>query len=368
MYLNPKQAYNAPNESDSAPQLKVSPEAEHWLAIKDSTDSEDFEEYLKHYPNGVFAPIAKRKSKQQKAAKAGDPRPAPPDRPPQEGDVIVVTATASITRDHPKVEAQRSARALARAKAILAVLAKVPSAHAELPDSVASSSAAADLLGYMSRGISYEEEWKPPQSTSREVRVGLRAKVLLLRSDNERKLSGLVVPVEAVSGKGARSRPEGDRVASGQADPTELISGKAFRFRIDAKKEASIGVYVWQADGTMVRLYPESASKPVRLKAGESAWFPRAEDSHTDGGLAAQNMPGEKRNHEALIVVTGSTSLPFEKLVPTVVAQTAQHSSPVLVDATAFLNKLAAIHDPERSKCSSCPTRCTPSGEAARSR
>ena len=346
LYLNPKLAFHAPGESDSAPQLKLSPETEFWREIKDSTDASDFAEYLEAYPKGLYIHLARRKLEELKSPKAGGQRPAPSDKPPQEGDVVAVTATASITRDHPKVEAQRSARALARAKAILAVLTKVPSGNTGLPDSVPSSGAAAELLSYMSRGISYEEDWKPPQSTSRQVRVELRAKVRLLQPENERRLNGLIEPVEVISGKGARSRPESDRTSSAQADPTEIISGKAFRFRIDAKKEASIGVYVWQADGTMVRLYPESASNPVRIKAGESVWFPRDGDSHTHAGIAAQNMPGEKRNHEALIVVAGSTSLPFEKLVPTVVAQTAQHSSAHLVDATAFLGKLAAIGDP----------------------
>ena len=60
LYLNPKLGFHAPVESDSAPQIKLSQEAAHWLAIKDSSDPADFVEYLREYPTGRFSALAKR--------------------------------------------------------------------------------------------------------------------------------------------------------------------------------------------------------------------------------------------------------------------------------------------------------------------
>jgi serine/threonine-protein kinase len=36
-------------------------ELEFWRAIKDGSDAEDFELYLQQFPNGIYAPLARRK-------------------------------------------------------------------------------------------------------------------------------------------------------------------------------------------------------------------------------------------------------------------------------------------------------------------
>ncbi|MFM9850878.1 MAG: caspase domain-containing protein [Hyphomicrobiaceae bacterium] len=326
LYLNPtgktptetQELLPPPEESPSS--ISLSSDAEFWIAIKDTNDPKNFEDYLTQFPKGRFANLAKRKADQIKATAlktaSTEQRVRTPEAATTEGDFVFATGIARITKYHPRDEAQRSAHALARAKAILA---KVPATGVNLPNTVVSTSEAAELLGYMSRGITYDEVWTIHTPTAQEVKVDLRAKVRTLLGGAERKLNG-------------------------QLEPTDIISERPFRLRIDAKKEANIGVFAWQANSSVIRLYPESMQKTVVIRGGESVWFPRAEDSYP--AIASTNLAGERRNHEAIIIVTGAGTLPFDELVPASVGETAQQSLANSLGGVDFLNRLAAVQDP----------------------
>lgn len=324
LYLNPAgrppseaQELSLPADENTA-SISLSSDAEFWIAIKDTTDPKNFEDYLAQFPKGRFATLAKRKLDQLKTLPkqvANEQRVRAPD-PTADSDFVSTTGVARITKYHPRDEALRSAHALARAKAILA---KVPVASANLPNTVVSSGEAAELLGYMSRGITYEEVWTTHTPTAKEVRVDLRAKVRPLASEQDRKLTA-------------------------QIEPAEVIAEQPFRVRIEAKKEANIGVFAWQANSSVVRLYPESTSKEVVIKAGESVWLPRAGDSYP--AIASSNLPGDRRNHEAIFVVTGAGNLAFNELVPASVGESPQQSLSNALLGVDFLGRLAAIQDP----------------------
>jgi hypothetical protein len=353
IYLNPRAL-----EGHAAPGGPVAPQgpddaaadlfadATFWTAIVDTNDAKAYEEYLRQFPRGRFVPLAKRKLEQAKFARA-DPRAPSPEQPPvSEGDMVEAAGFARVTRDHPPEEAQRGARAQARARAIALAARTGSPAQSGIPEVVASSRDAADLLGFMNRGITYDEEWTLREGTKKDkdlVRVELRTKVRLLRPDTDRRLTGQIEPVEIDPGKASGARPRGARRAAGPS--AEIVSGQSFRLRIDAKKDAIIGIFGWQANGSMVRLYPESPSKPVRLRAGESVLFPRADDSYP--GFATATLPDEQHNHEALIVVTGATNVPFDRLVPTLMVQAPQYAAADLVSGADFLSRLAALNDRE---------------------
>ncbi len=312
-----------PGDSEGSPSVSLSRDGEFWMAIRDTNDPRNFEEYLVQFPSGRFAGLAKRRLEFLKLPPRppeARPRPTTADLPTTDIELVLASGTAQISKDHPKEEAQRSARALARAKVIAT---KVQMAGANLPATVTSSSEAAELLGYLGRGIPFDEVWTFHPATSGEAKVELRAKVRSLGAPGERKLVGnLESPV--------------------------VVAAQPIRLKVTARKESQIGVFAWQADGTVLRLYPESTRRqPVLIKAGETIWFPRANDAYP--AIASANMPGERSNHEALIVVTGARmgNIQFEQLVPTTVAQSTQHSSSSLVDATEFLRRLSAIPDPE---------------------
>jgi uncharacterized caspase-like protein len=319
----PPAADNDPPADDPAPSIALSADAEFWWVIKDSNDLKNFEDYLQLFPKGKFTMLAKRKVDTLKTAAVTrvpetKPRQNPADLATSDGEFVLSTGIARITKTHPKEEAVRSARALARAKAIASKLP--PSSFGLLPNFADSSAEAAELLAYMSRGLTYEEAWTPPEASNNLVKVDLRAKVRLL---------------------------EGERRLNGSIEPTaDVIAGQPYRLKLIAKKDATIGVFAWQGDGTVVRLYPENAQRQVLLKGGEAVSFPRADDFYP--AIASSNMPGERRNHEALIVVTGAGKIAFDRLVPTAIAEKAQHSkapqaTPNLLEGGEFLAKLVAL-------------------------
>ena len=63
IYLKPAAPMNAASPPTSPPAAPATPtpdfELAYWSSIKDSTNASEFESYLKAYPNGVFAPLAK---------------------------------------------------------------------------------------------------------------------------------------------------------------------------------------------------------------------------------------------------------------------------------------------------------------------
>jgi hypothetical protein len=308
-----------PLEESPSSSISLSSDAEFWIAIKDTNDPKNFEDYLAQFPKGRFANLAKRRTDQLKATALKtasiEQRVRAPEAATTEGDFVFATGIARITKYHPRDEALRSAHALARAKAILV---KTPVTGGVLPNTVVSSGEAAELLGYMSRGITYDEVWTIHTPTAKEVKVDLRAKVRVLPVDPDRKLNG-------------------------QIEPADVVAEQPFRLRIEAKKDATIGVFAWQANSSVVRLYPESMSKEVVIKSGESVWFPRAGDSYP--AIASANLPGDRRNHEAIIVVTGAGNLSFNELVPSSVGDNPQQSLSNALLGIDFLGRLAAIED-----------------------
>ncbi len=314
-------AAEPPPASDESPAgIALSVDTEFWIGIKDTNDLKNFEDYLQLYPKGRFATLAKRRLELLKAAtsKLAEPpaRPAQKEAAAADGE-FEVTGHARITKEHPKLEALRSARALARAKAILKALL---SSDTSLPGSVSSSREAADLLGFMGRGLTHGEFWREHTVNASEVRVELRTRVSLLPTGTERKLSGSI-------------------------EPATVIAKQSFRVKIDAVKDVNIGVFAWQANGTVVRLYPESMTQKLQIKRGQSVSLPRANNSYP--AIASDNMPGERSNHEAIIVVTGAPSLSLGSLVIASIAGTPQQSMADSVDGSEFLSALAALHDPE---------------------
>jgi uncharacterized caspase-like protein len=340
------QDYSPPPPEDGASQAARQEETDYWIGILNSRDPKDFEDYLKVYPKGRYALPARRKIEELKpqvaaatpqpspvqtpapvapapaAATAANatppPAPATATPPPSSADVAASgTGIARISATLSKDEAQRNARTLARANAILS---KLPVPGITPAMTIETSAEAVDLLRHLGRGIPYEEAWTSFHSNPKEVKVELKARVHPLTSDANRKLSGAI-------------------------EPAEIISGKNFKLRVDAKKEATIGIFAWQANGKVVRLYPESTRQQVVLKAGQSVTFPRANDAYP--ALASATLPGERSNHEAILVITGARPLAFEALVQQSVTRSAQQSANEALDDSVFFNNLAATQDPE---------------------
>jgi formylglycine-generating enzyme required for sulfatase activity len=78
-------------------------EATYWASIKDGADPHDFESYLRRYPNGHFADVARRR--------VAELRPAPTPQPtPQPRSVAAAPAPAAPPRAPTERPARRSAK------------------------------------------------------------------------------------------------------------------------------------------------------------------------------------------------------------------------------------------------------------------
>jgi hypothetical protein len=71
-------ACHAPRSATSAAPVRPEVEHEFWRAIKDGHDLDDFELYLRQFPNGTYAELARAKLAHLKAAAAKDAPEPPP--------------------------------------------------------------------------------------------------------------------------------------------------------------------------------------------------------------------------------------------------------------------------------------------------
>jgi formylglycine-generating enzyme required for sulfatase activity len=78
-------------------------ELEFWESIKNSTHAEDYEAYLKAYPNGRFAPLAKARA--ARYAKSGSGAVAPPTPPIEEMDLQYEVVSRANLRKAPSSRA-----------------------------------------------------------------------------------------------------------------------------------------------------------------------------------------------------------------------------------------------------------------------
>lgn len=320
------------------PNIRLSDDAEYWVTVMDSNDYRAVEEFLKLYPDSIYKGRAIRKLEdltKPKPGTAGKPskqtaanstaRPQKPTQPVGTVEPALTdfekgsasgTGVAIIGGEQSRAEATRNAKALARSHAIAMRLGLNPT----LPTAIALSADAVEPLRFLSRGLSTDEEWTIKQ-VGAEMRVELQTMI--------------------------RPLPNG-RLLSGHIEPATIVAEQPIRLKVTAKKEVQIGVYAWQADGSVLRIYPDTSQRNgVQLRAGETVTFPRANDPYPN--ITSQPMPGERANLEAFMVVTGGkeTLAKLTELVAPTVTTTASTGGDRRVEDAEFLNRLATISDPD---------------------
>lgn len=207
-----------------------------------------------------------------------------------------------------KDEAMAGARALARARVIAQGIGE-PAPGIEVVRDVDD---AAKLIAYLSKGISYQEEWQQDRiDGDGRVVVTLRAKVKKVGGGSE-------PPVTA------------------RIDPPIVRAGEAMTVSLDVQQKAYLGIFAWQADGTVVRMYPYESGKELTAEPGRPMVLPR----RGDPVFASAPMPGAKANHEAVVIVASAVPFDFTKLAPAA-AQTAAGSLQTAIKASIFLDGLA---------------------------
>lgn len=105
-----------------------------------------------------------------------------------------------------------------------------------------------------------------------------------------------------------------------------------------ARGRAFLAVYVWQADGGVVRIAPNDGRAPVTIDAGQRVDLPGSRDA----GVAVSPMPGVAESLEAVIVVASSVPFVPDHLAP-ILGGTPGASLQGAVSAGAFLDRVAGL-------------------------
>ena len=181
--------------------------------------------------------------------------------------------------------ATRIARSLARARLVTTAL-RLEAPQVERGREVADATA---LLTVLSRGIPFDESWRHEDRPGRLVITNLRAKVKALD---------------------AAAAPKIEAALS-----TKIVGAEEpFSLKVKLDREGYLAVFVWQADDTVLRLYPRPDARPVVIVPGQDLSLPRQGESP----FMSVPMPESDSDHEAMVLVASTSKLAFDKFAPAV--------------------------------------------------
>nr|WP_321455761.1 DUF4384 domain-containing protein [uncultured Cohaesibacter sp.] len=176
-------------------------------------------------------------------------------------------------------EALTAAKLLARARAISAAL-HLPPPQIGL---VQNSTEIPKLIHYLNAGLPYGEIWKVQQKDD------------IIEVESELK----IIPLEQSS-------------ISTRLLTAVLKSGDPLQLEVRSGRPSYFGLFGWQADGTVIRIFPFQDNERIRLNSDGTTYLP----SRKYGLSALTSVPldGAQSNHEALILVTSDTPLDLSDL------------------------------------------------------
>ena len=230
----------------------------------------------------------------------------------------VAEATVSARLD--RTSALRAARNLARARVVAQALDLSPPGVTEV---TTEEDAVAAFTGFLDAGLPVDEEFRevrPEGDSGGAERVAVR-------------LAARVVPV------GRLVRP----AVSARLGHAVYRAMEPMRLEIRSEEAAHLGVFAWGADDRVVRLYPRNASR-LAIGPGETLDLPRRGEGRILS--APLPLPGNREDHEALLVVASPRPIDFGALARSASASLAETMN-VAVEGSDFLAALAS-EDPAR--------------------
>ena len=228
-------------------------------------------------------------------------------------------AEAVVSDRLDRDSALRAARNLARARVVSQALGLPPPHVTEVTTEV---DAVMALGGLLDAGLPVDERFHEMRSEGEsggEERVAVR-------------LAARVVPLGSVIRPALSARLE-RTVYKARETP--------IRMEIRSEEKAYLGVYAWGADNRVVRLYPR-AGETLAIGAGEMLLLPRPRE----GRILTAPMPGNREDHEAVVVVAAPQPLDFSALAAGA-GETLSGTMARAVDGSDFLAALAGL-DPAR--------------------
>ncbi|NQW09693.1 MAG: hypothetical protein HQ481_07420 [Alphaproteobacteria bacterium] len=217
--------------------------------------------------------------------------------------------TAEAGRGLRRDELDAAALTLARARLVTDALDQHDAPEATVVD----REGVAAALRILEHGLPHEERWRVDAATGDRRHGALRARVI--------RLGGGGAPlVEATL----------DRQVYRPGEPLRV------RARVGGGR-VYLALYVWQADGTVVRVAPTGHQARTLAAATQFDW-----PGPGDAEVTVAPMPGVSRSLEAVIVVASAVPFDADRPAP-VLGTTAEDSLAAAGDGAAFLDRLAAL-------------------------
>lgn len=168
-------------------------------------------------------------------------------------------------------------------------------------------------LRILERGLPYDARWRVNATTANRLSGLLRAKVVRLGGGDAPLLEATIDRQIYYTGDSLRISA---RVSGGRA---------------------YLALYVWQADASVVRLWPSENQAAIVSDSAKVVW-----PGLRDVEVAVAPMPGVPQSTEAVVVVASAVPFNADRLAP-VLGSSAGESLATASHGSAFLDQLAAL-------------------------
>jgi len=222
--------------------------------------------------------------------------------------IYTATGHAQIGKHLSKATAFRAAVALARAR----VVGQALNLYVPGLDLAHDTGDAVEALNILSQGIPYEEQWiNKSVGPKGRVTVSVQAKV--------KQMGGAGAPKIEVA-----------------LESQIVKSGAPIILRLKTDRKVYLGVFGWQADATVIRLYPNKKGHRLEISPGREFSLP----PEYNQVWFSKPLPGSTADHESIVVVASAVQFDPTRFAP-VAGGTIDESMERAVEAGAFLNALA---------------------------
>ncbi len=223
-----------------------------------------------------------------------------------EVDTKQYTAAAKVTlgENLDREEALLAVRTLARIR----LVAEARNYLSRIPEESSSLSEIVSLMSEFSNGFPYQEQWgrESWENNGQTLAISLTARYAKVRN------SGSV---------------------SANLTSTLVNADEPLIFDIKANSNLYLGVFVWQADGNVVRIRPNSSESFTLIK-GDTFKI------NEKDGLKSFPMPGKIASSEAIFITTCETQDSYAQVAPTIESISVQLAAQTGRSTSEFFEKL----------------------------
>jgi serine/threonine protein kinase len=191
------------------------------------------------------------------------------------------SARATLSDNLAKQEAVTAAKTLARARLVNEAL----HSKTKLKTNISSTAESAKLLKAMEKAITLDEVWDIKWVGDQELKVGLQARFHAINQE---------------------------QILTASLKKSHFATSENITLQAGVTKSAYLGLFAWQADGTILRILPKSNSDQIALADNKKINLPRPGDA----SFISAPLPGKNKSHEALIAVSCNTNIDYTRLAP----------------------------------------------------